>query len=63
VKNNTEPHKYFDAQKENETFKEARQDIFKESSASTSVAKEIQDPPMYEISSSMDHTSKGKPLE
>ena len=30
---------------------------------STSVVQQTHDPPMYEIQSSMDHTSKGQPLE
>jgi len=35
VKNNTEPHKYFDAQKENETFKEFKQEFPKKNVVST----------------------------
>jgi hypothetical protein len=49
--------------KENETFKEVRQDILKDNISSTSVAQQNQDPPMYDMPSSMDHTSKGQPLD
>jgi hypothetical protein len=63
VKKNTEPHKQFDARKENETFKEARQEFIKQNVASTSVAQQTQNSPMYKMPSSMDHTSKGQPLE
>jgi hypothetical protein len=51
------------AQKEKETFKEVKHDILKENIVSTSIAQQNQDPPMYEMPSSMDHTNKGKPLE
>jgi hypothetical protein len=36
VKKNTEPHKQFDAQKEKETFKEARKEFIKQNVASKS---------------------------
>jgi hypothetical protein len=63
VKNNIEPQKQFDAGKEKETFKEARQKFLKQNLASTSVPQQNRNSPMYEMPSSMDHTSKGQPLE
>jgi hypothetical protein len=44
-------------------FKEARQKILKDNIASTSIAQKTQDPLMYEMTPSMDHTSKGQPSE
>jgi hypothetical protein len=42
VKNNIEPHKQFYERKENETFKEARQEFLKKNVVSTSAAKQTQ---------------------
>jgi hypothetical protein len=44
-------------------FKELRQQILKENIASTSIAQQTQDPPMYKMPSSMDDTSKAQNLE
>jgi hypothetical protein len=63
VKKNIEPHKNFDTRKEKETFKEARQECLKKNVASTSVVKQLQNPPIYGIPFSMDHTNKEQPLE
>jgi hypothetical protein len=63
VKKNTEPHKKFDAWKEKETFKEARQEFLKKNVASTSVVQQTQNPPIYGMPFSMDHTNKEQPLE
>jgi hypothetical protein len=63
VKKNTEPQKQFDAWKEKETFKEARQEFLKQNVASTSVVQQTQNPPIYGMSFSMDHTNKEQPLE
>jgi hypothetical protein len=63
VKKNTEPQKQFDTWKENETFKEARQEFLKQNIVSTSVVQQTQNPPMYEIISSMDHTNERQLLE
>jgi hypothetical protein len=62
VKKNTETQKQFDAQKEKETFKEARHEFLKQDVASTSVAQHTQNIPMYEMPSSMDHTNEAQPL-
>ena len=58
IKKNIEPPKRFDAEKEKDTFKEARQEFLKQNVASTSTAQHNQDVPTYEISSSLDHTSE-----
>jgi hypothetical protein len=58
VKKSTKTQKKFDVHKEKDTFKEARHEIQKENIASTSIAQQTQDPPMYEMPSSMDHTNK-----
>jgi hypothetical protein len=58
VKKNTEPHKQFDAGKEKETFKEARQEFLKQDVASTSTTQHTQNVPMYKIPLSMDHTNE-----
>jgi hypothetical protein len=61
IKKNTEPPKRFDAEKEKETFKEARQEFLKKNVASTSTMQHTQDVPMYEMSSALDHTSEVHP--
>jgi hypothetical protein len=58
IKKNTEPPKRFDAGKEKETFKEARQEFLKQNVASTSTTQHNQDIPTYEMSSALDHTSE-----
>jgi hypothetical protein len=63
MKKNIEPHNEFDAQKEKETFKEARQEFLKQNVVSTSTAQQNHNSPMYEIPSSMDHTSEAQPLD
>jgi hypothetical protein len=62
VKKNTETHKQFDAQKEKETFKEAKQEFLKQDVASTLDAQHTQNVPMYEMPLSMDHTSEVPPI-
>jgi hypothetical protein len=62
VKKNIKPHKKFDAKKENDTFKEARQELLKQYVASTSFSQHTQNVPMYEIPSSMDNTNEAQPL-
>jgi hypothetical protein len=49
--------------KKKETFKEARQEFLKQNVASTSATQQTQNSPMYEMPSSMDHTSEAQPLE
>ena len=49
VRKNTMPEQKFDACKEKEIFKEARQEILKENIASTSGTKPIDDIPMYDM--------------
>jgi hypothetical protein len=49
--------------KKKETFKEARHEFLKKNVASTSGVHHAHNLPMYEIPSSMDHTSEGQPLE
>jgi len=63
VKKNIDPHKNFDTQKEKEMFKEARQECLKKNVASRSVVKQLQNPRIYGIPFSMDHTNKEQPLE
>ena len=58
IKNNTKPPKWFDAEKEKETFKEAIQEFLKKNVVSTSTMQHTQDVPMYEMSSTLDHTSE-----
>jgi hypothetical protein len=62
VKKNTKPEKQFDAWKEKKIFKDEREELLKKDVASTSVAKHTHNIPMYEIPSSMDHTSEAPPL-
>jgi hypothetical protein len=50
-------------QKEKGTFNEVGQEFLKKNLASTSVAQQAQNPPMYEMKSSMDHTNERQPLE
>jgi hypothetical protein len=62
VKNNTEPRKYFNAPKENDTFKEAREEFQKMGhTASTSTVQPSHEAPEYEIPPSLDHTNKMPP--
>jgi hypothetical protein len=63
VKKNIEPQKQFDEWKEKEIFKEVRQEFLKQNVASTSVAQQNQNSPIYEMPSSMDYTSEAQPLE
>jgi hypothetical protein len=63
VKKNIEPKKQFNVGKEKEILKEEREDIFKRDVASTSTVKHTQNLPMYEMSSSMDHTSEAQPVQ
>jgi hypothetical protein len=58
IKKNTEPPKRFDVGKEKETFKEAIQEFLKKNVVSTSTMQHTQDVPMYEMSSTLDHTSE-----
>jgi hypothetical protein len=51
----------FDAGKGKETFKETKHEFLNYNFVSTSLVQQTQNPPMYEIPSSMEHTSKGKP--
>jgi hypothetical protein len=62
VKKNIEPQKQFDARKEKETFKEGRQEFIKKNVVYTSVAQQNHKLPMYEMPSSMDHTSEAQPV-
>jgi hypothetical protein len=57
VKKNTEPRKQFDAPKEKETFKEARQEFHKLDTTSTSTMQLVHEAPEYEMPPSLDHTN------
>jgi hypothetical protein len=61
VKKNTEPRKQFDAPKEKETFKEAKQEFQKRDMASTSTTQLAHEAPKYEMSPSLDHTNEMPP--
>jgi hypothetical protein len=61
VKKNTEPRKKFDAPKENETFKEARQESQKVETTSTSTMQPFHEAPEYEMPLSLDHTNEIPP--
>jgi hypothetical protein len=63
VKKNTDPQKHFDAWKEKETFKEAIHEFINQNFVSISTVQHTQNVPMYEIPSSMDHTSESQALE
>jgi hypothetical protein len=63
VRKNGEPGHKFDACKEKETLKEARQDILKENIMSTSWMKPIDEVSMYYMPPLFDQTRKEKPLE
>jgi hypothetical protein len=56
VKKNNEPRKQFDAQKEKEIFKKARQESQKEYIATTSTTQQSKEPPEYEMPPLLDHT-------
>jgi hypothetical protein len=61
-KKNVEPKKQFDAQKENEIFKQARQEFMKPDIASTSIVQHNKEVPMYNVPPSLDHTKEAHPL-
>jgi hypothetical protein len=63
VRKNTTPEQKFDARKEKETFKEARQEILKENIASTSGTKPVDDIPVYDMPPLFDQTNREKPSE
>jgi hypothetical protein len=63
IRKNTEPKKKFDACKEKETFKEARQNIFKANIVSTSGTNLVDYIPVYDMPKLFDHTSREHPLE
>jgi hypothetical protein len=56
VKKNVEPKKQFDAQKENEIFKQARQEFMKLGIASKSTPQHNKEVTSYEMPPSLDHT-------
>jgi hypothetical protein len=58
VKKNDEPRKQFDAQKEKEIFKQARQEFQKEDIATTSTMQQSKEAPKYEMPPLLDHTSE-----
>jgi hypothetical protein len=58
VKKNVEPRKQFDAQKEKEIFKQARQEFQKEDIATTSTAQQSKEAPEYEMPPLLDHTNE-----
>jgi hypothetical protein len=62
VNKNTETWKKFDAWKEKETFKEAKQEFLKQDVAYTSALQHTRNVPMYDIPLSMDHTREAPPL-
>ena len=62
MKKNVEPRKQFDAQNEKETFKQARQEFFKQDTASTSTAHHNKEVPDYEMPPLLDHTKEMQPL-
>jgi hypothetical protein len=58
VKKNIEPRKQFDAQKEKEIFKQARQEFHKEGIATTSTTQQSKEEPEYKMPSLLDHTNE-----
>jgi hypothetical protein len=58
VKKNAEPRKKFDAKKEKEIFKKARQEFQKEDIATTSTVQQSKEAPKYEMPSLLDRTSE-----
>jgi hypothetical protein len=58
VKKNVEPRKKFDAQKEQEIFKEAIKEFQKEDIAMTSTAQQIKEAPENEMPLLLDHTNE-----
>jgi hypothetical protein len=63
VRKNTTPQQNFDAHKEKETFKEARQEILKENIASTSGTNPGDDVPVYDMPHLFDQTNRDQPSE
>jgi hypothetical protein len=63
VKKNVEPRKKFNAQKEKEIFKQARQEFHKEEIATTSTTQQSKEAPEYEMPSLLDHTSEIHSME
>jgi hypothetical protein len=62
VKKNVEPRRHFDAQNENETFKQARQECLKKDIALTSTAQQRKEETEYEMAPSLDHTKETRSL-
>jgi hypothetical protein len=62
VKKNAEPRKHFDAQKEKEIFKQARQEFQKDDIASTSTTQQSKEAPEYEMPPLLDHTNEMQPM-
>jgi hypothetical protein len=58
VKKNNEPRKQFNAQKEKEIFKQARQEFQKEYIVMTSMTQQRKEAPEYEMPPLLDHTSE-----
>jgi hypothetical protein len=63
VRKNTTPEQKFDAHKEKEIFKEARQEILKENIVSTSGTKPVDEIPVYDMPSLFDQTNQEKSSE
>jgi hypothetical protein len=61
IKKNTEPRKQFNAPKQKESFKEARQEFHKVDVASNSTTQPVKEAPEYEIPPSLDHTNGMQP--
>jgi hypothetical protein len=62
VKKNVEPRKWFDAQKEKDIFKEARQEFQKEDIALKSTAQQNKEGPEYDMHPLLDHTNEIQPM-
>jgi hypothetical protein len=63
VRKNTMPEQKFDACKEKEIFKEARQEILKENIVSTSGMKPVDEIPVYDMPSLFDQTNQEQSSE
>jgi hypothetical protein len=59
VKKNFKPQKQFDAQNENDIFKQAEQELLKLDIASPSTAQYTQEVPRYKMPPSLDHSIIG----
>ena len=57
IKKKNDPKKQFDVPKENETFKESRQEFQKVDTTSTSTKQPVKESPEYEMLPSVDHTN------